>query len=54
MDMLVFIYMNIRALRQASGAQDWDKERWKELLEDILLNIEDEVVKTEQEDDSEE
>ena len=53
-DMLVFIYMNIKALRQASGAKDWDKEIWKELFEDILLNIEDDIVKTETDDDSEE
>jgi hypothetical protein len=44
MDMLVFIYINTRALRQASGAKDWDKDLWKELIEDILLNLEDDEV----------
>jgi hypothetical protein len=54
MDMLVFIYMNSRALRQASGSKDWDKALWKELIEDILLNIEDDTVRLEQDVDLDE
>jgi hypothetical protein len=53
-DMLVFIYMNVRALRQASGMDDWEKKLWNELKEDILLNIEDDMVDIEGRVDSEE
>ena len=47
MDILVFIYMNSRTLRQARGEQDWETKQWKELKEEILLNIEDEMVQAE-------
>jgi hypothetical protein len=47
-DRLVFKYMNTRALRSAGRAnRDSDSELWEEQLGDILLNIEDEMVRSE-------
>jgi hypothetical protein len=40
-DMLVFIYINMRTLRHIRGQEDWEKEHF----EDILLNIEDDLVR---------
>jgi hypothetical protein len=54
MDILVFIYMNTRSLRQASEKKDWDKQVWKGLFEDILLIIEDDLVAQEDTTDTEE
>jgi hypothetical protein len=51
MDKLCFIYMNMRALRKAAGAKDWDKDLWKELQEDILLNMEDDMVQRQEDND---
>ncbi|PSS14804.1 hypothetical protein M430DRAFT_20128 [Amorphotheca resinae ATCC 22711] len=46
-DRLVSIYMNMRALRTSTGGTSGDSELWEEQLGDILLNIEDELIRSE-------
>jgi hypothetical protein len=39
--------MNTRALRTSTGGTSGDSELWEEQLGDILLNIEDELIRSE-------
>lgn len=43
-DKLCFIYINTRALKNATGEKEWTKLEWQELMEDILLSIEDDIT----------
>jgi hypothetical protein len=54
MDKLLFIYINSRTLRQASGEKDWDAKLFNELDQELLLNIEDDIVQEAQDDDIQE
>jgi hypothetical protein len=47
MDMLCFIYINMRILRQIRGEKDWETDQWEKLKEDILLNMEDDIITAE-------
>ena len=48
MNMLCFIYINVRSIRAATKQKDGESELLKELMADLLLNQEDDLVRDEQ------
>jgi hypothetical protein len=47
-DKLLFIYINSRSLRAHRGEQEWEKKDFKTLFHDLLLNIEDNIIESDQ------
>jgi hypothetical protein len=48
MDKLLFIYINSRSLRAHRREDEWEKKDFKERFYELLLNMEDDIVESEE------